>query len=177
MSVKFQGNPVNLAGNKISVGEKAPIVKVAGNDLGDIQIGGEQGKAQIVVVVPSLDTGVCAASARKFNEAAAKLQNAEVIVVSMDLPFAMGRFCTTEGIANLKVASDFRNKDFANAYGVLIADSALAGLTARAVFVIDASGVIAYKEISEEITSEPNYDAALAAAKEVTSTSCCGHCH
>lgn len=172
-TVKFQGNPVNLAGNVVSKGEKAPVVNVAGGDLSTIQIGGEQGKAQVVVVVPSLDTGVCATEARKFNEKAAGLENIEVVVVSMDLPFAMGRFCATEGIKNLKVASDFRNKEFANAYGVLIADGALAGLTCRAVFVIDASGIITHKEICDDIVNEPNYDVALAAASEA-STTCCG---
>lgn len=170
--VKFQGNPIKLNGKVINAGEIAPVVKVTNKDLTDIQIGGKQGKTQIIVAVPSLDTGVCATSARKFNEAAAKLDKAEVIVVSMDLPFAMGRFCTTEGIANLKVASDFRNKDFASAYGVLIADGMLAGLTTRAVFVIDTNGKLAYKEISEEIADEPNYDAALAAAKAADSSSC-----
>lgn len=172
-SVKFQGNPVGLSGTNVSKGERAPIVSVVGSDLADIKIGGEQGVAQVIVAVPSLDTGVCAAEARKFNERAAGVANTEVIVVSMDLPFAMGRFCTTEGIKNLKVASDFRNKEFSKAYGVLLADGVLAGLTARAVFVIDASGIIVYKEICDEITSEPNYDAALAAASEASAT-CCG---
>ncbi|PLY09336.1 MAG: thiol peroxidase [Arcobacter sp.] len=172
-TTKLQGNLVNLAGNDVNVGDKAPIVNVVGQDLAEIEVGN---KAQVVVVVPSLDTPVCAAETRKFNEEAAKTE-AEVVVVSMDLPFAMGRFCTTEGIENLKVGSDFRNKDLANAYGVLIADGPLAGATCRAVFVIDSNGVINYKEICEEITEEPNYDAALAAIKDVTSTSCCGTCH
>ena len=172
-SVKFQGNPVNLSGNSVNVGDQAPVVAVTGADLSGIQIGGKQGRAQIIVVVPSLDTGVCAASARKFNEAAAGIENAEVVVVSMDLPFAMGRFCATEGIKNLRVGSDFRNKEFARAYGVLIADGALAGLTARAVFVIDVSGAVVYKELVEEITNEPNYEAALNAAKGASQT-CCG---
>lgn len=176
-NVTFKGVAAKLTGNSVNVGDKAPVVKVVGSDLGDVQIGGEQGKAQIVIVVPSLDTSVCASEARKFNEYAASLEHAEVVVVSMDLPFAMGRFCTTEGIKNLKTASDFRNKDFANAYGVLLADSPLAGLTCRAIFIINPSGIITYKEIVSEVTSEPNYDAAMAAAKEASSTSCCGHCH
>jgi thiol peroxidase len=172
-TTKLQGNLVNLAGNDVNVGDKAPIVNVVGQDLGDIEVGN---KVQVVVVVPSLDTPVCAAETRKFNEEAAKTE-AEVVVVSMDLPFAMGRFCTTEGIENLKVASDFRNKDFAKAYGVLISDGALAGITCRAIFVINANGIVTYKEICDEITEEPNYDAALSAIKEVTGTSCCGSCH
>jgi len=172
----LKGSVVNLAGNEVSVGDLAPIVKVVAKDLSEIQVGGEQGKAQVVVVVPSLDTPVCAAETRKFNEEAAKMENAEVIVVSMDLPFAMGRFCTTEGIENLTVGSDFRAKAFAKSYGVLIASGALAGVTCRAIFVINASGVITYKEICPEITEEPNYDAALAALSDATSTSCCGTC-
>jgi thiol peroxidase len=172
----LKGNVVNLAGNEVNVGDLAPIVKVVAKDLSEIQVGGEQGKAQVIVVVPSLDTPVCAAETRRFNTEAAKVENASVTVVSMDLPFAMGRFCTTEGIENLEVGSDFRNKDFANAYGVLIADGPLAGVTARAIFVIDASGKVAYKDICNEITEEPNYDGALAAITEATTTSCCGTC-
>ena len=155
----LKGNPVELAGNEINVGDKAPIVNVVAQNLSDVQVGG---KAQIIVVVPSLDTAVCAAETRKFNEEAAKT-DAEVLVVSMDLPFAMGRFCTTEGIENLTVGSDFRNKDFANAYGVLIKDGPLAGVTCRAIFVTNAEGIVTYKEICPEITEEPDYEAALAA--------------
>ncbi|WP_169780024.1 thiol peroxidase Prx-SUH [Campylobacter curvus] len=172
-TTKFKGSVVNLGTNSVSVGEKAPIVKVVGKDLSDIQIGGEQGVVQIVVAVPSLDTDVCAMEAKKFNVKAASIQNAQLILISMDLPFAMGRFCQAEGIENVKVASDFRAKEFAKAYGVLIEDGVLTGLTARAVFVIDASGVITYKEIVAEIADEPDYEAALKAANEAAST-CCG---
>jgi thiol peroxidase len=175
-TTKLKGNLVNLSGNELNVVDLAPIVKVVAKDLSEIEIGGEQGKAQVIVVVPSLDTPVCASETRRFNVEAAKVENASVTVVSMDLPFAMGRFCTTEGIENLEVGSDFRNKDFANAYGVLIADGPLAGVTARAIFVINASGKVCYKDICEEITEEPNYEGALAAIKEATTTSCCGTC-
>ena len=175
-TTKLKGNEVELSGAEVNVGDKAPVVTVVAKDLSDVQVGGENGKSQVVVVVPSLDTPVCAAETRKFNEEAAKMENAEVIVVSMDLPFAMGRFCTTEGIENLTVGSDFRAKAFAKSYGVLIASGALAGVTCRAIFVINASGVITYKEICPEITEEPNYDAALAALSDATSTSCCGTC-
>jgi thioredoxin-dependent peroxiredoxin len=160
-TTKLKGNVVSLAGNEVNVGDKAPVVKVVGQDLSEIEVGG---KAQVLVVVPSLDTPVCAAETRKFNEEAAK-SDAEVVVISMDLPFAMGRFCTTEGIENLKVGSDFRNKDFTNAYGVLIAEGPLAGVACRAIFVTDDQGVVTYKEICPEITEEPNYEAALAAIK------------
>ncbi|AXH09008.1 lipid hydroperoxide peroxidase [Malaciobacter halophilus] len=172
----LKGEEVKLTGNEVNVSDVAPIVKIVGQDLSEIEVGGEKGCAQVVVTVPSLDTPVCAAEARKFNEEATKLEDVEVIVVSMDLPFAMGRFCTTEGIESLKVGSDFRSKELSKAYGVLIEDGVLAGIAARAVFVIDASGVITYKEICNEITEEPNYEAALEAAKDATNTSCCGTC-
>ncbi len=166
-TTKLKGNEVNLAGNEVNVGDKAPEVTVVNSDgLADKVVGGAQGKKQLIVVVPSLDTPVCATETRNFNAKAAELEDVDVTVVSMDLPFAASRFCSTEGIENLTVASDFRNKDFANAYGVLIADGPLAGVTARAIFVIDENGVVTYKEIVPEITEEPNYDAALEAAKK-----------
>ena len=166
-TTKLKGNEVNLAGNEVNVGDKAPEVTVVNSDgLADKVVGGAQGKKQLIVVVPSLDTPVCATETRHFNAKAAELDNVDVTVVSMDLPFAAGRFCSTEGIENLTVASDFRNKDFANAYGVLIADGPLAGVTARAIFVVDENGIVTYKEIVPEITEEPNYDAALEAAKK-----------
>ncbi len=161
----LKGNPVSLSGNEVNVGDKAPEVIVVAQDLSEIKVGGATGKKQVIVVVPSLDTPVCAAETRKFNEEAAKVKNAGITVVSMDLPFAMGRFCTTEGIENLKVGSDFRNKDFANAYGVLIADGPLAGVTCRAIFAVNEEGVVTYKEIVPEITAEPDYESALNAIK------------
>lgn len=153
----LKGKAVNLSGNDVNVGDKAPRVTLVAQDLSEITVGG---KAQVIVVVPSLDTPVCAAETRKFNEEAAK-SDTEVIVVSMDLPFAMGRFCATEGIENLKVGSDFRAKELAKAYGVLIADGPLAGVTCRAVFVTDETGKVTYKEICSDITEEPNYKAVL----------------
>jgi thiol peroxidase len=173
-TTKLKGNEVNLAGNEINVGDIAPQVKVIGQDLSEISVGGATGNTQILVIVPSLDTPVCASETRRFNTEAANIKGASVTVTSMDLPFAMGRFCTTEGIENLTVGSDFRNKDLANAYGVLLADGPLAGLSARAIFIIDKDGKVAYKDICEEITEEPNYEAALNALKEITSTSSCG---
>ncbi len=160
--VALKGNPVNLAGNELNVGDNAPEVVVVGADLSEIKVGGKQDKKQIIVFLPSLDTPVCAAQARAFNKKASEVPNATVVVVSMDLPFAMGRFCTTEGIENLSVGSDFRNKDFANSYGVLLADGPLQGVTARGVFVVDTDGKIAYKQIVPEITEEPNYEDVLA---------------
>ncbi len=162
----LQGNTVNLAGNEVNVGDKAPEVTLVNADgLADVTVGGAKGGKQLLVVVPSLDTPVCATETRRFNTEAAAVDGVEVTVVSMDLPFAGGRFCSTEGIKNLTVASDFRNKDFANAYGVLIADGPIAGVTCRAIFAVDENGVVSYKEIVPEIAEEPNYDAALAAVK------------
>jgi len=170
-TVTFKNDTVcNLAGNELNVGDRAPVVTVVNSNpmLKDEQIGGE-GKVQLVVAVPSLDTPVCDAETRKFNEAAANLDGVEVITVSMDLPFAQARWCGAAGIENIKVCSDFRNKDFSTAYGTLLADGPLAGLSARVIFVIGKDGKIAYKQVVPEITAEPNYEEALNAAKEAAS--------
>jgi len=165
-TTKLKGNTVNLAGNEVNVGDKAPEITVVNSSgLADKVVGGAQGKKQLIVVVPSLDTAVCATETRNFNQKASEIEGVDLTIVSMDLPFAGGRFCSVEGIENLTVASDFRNKDFANAYGVLIADGPLAGVTCRAIFAVNEEGVVTYKEIVPEITEEPNYDAALAAVK------------
>lgn len=162
----LKGNTVNLAGNEVNVGDKAPEVTVVNSEgLADVVVGGAQGTKQLIIVVPSLDTAVCATETRNFNKRASEIEGVKTTVVSMDLPFASGRFCSAEGIDSLTVASDFRNKDFANAYGVLIADGALAGVTCRAIFAVDADGVVTYKEIVPEITAEPDYDSALNAVK------------
>ena len=116
-TVKFKGElEVNLSGTELNVGDIAPVVTGVGADLSDITIGGQRGMAQVIIAVPSLDTGVCAAEARRFNVEASKLDHVEVVIVSMDLPFAIKRFWTTEGIENLKVASDFRAKAFAKSW-------------------------------------------------------------
>ncbi|MDF1875710.1 thiol peroxidase [Sulfurimonas sp. SAG-AH-194-I05] len=163
-TTKFKGTDVELIGNEVNVGDKAPAVTVVNSaGLGDVTVGGASGKKQLIIVVPSLDTGVCATETRNFNSKVAGLDGVEATIVSLDLPFASGRFCSAEGIDKLTVTSDFRNKDFANAYGVLLGGSVLAGVTCRAIFVVDAAGIVTYKEICPEITEEPNYDAAIAA--------------
>jgi len=164
-TTKLKGNIVNLAGTDINVGDAAPAVTLPNKGLENKVVGGAKDKAQLLIVVPSLDTAVCATETRNFNTKAASIPGLETYVVSMDLPFAAGRFCSTEGIENLDVLSDFRTKEFANKYGMLIADGALAGVTARAIFVIGKDGKVAYKELVPEITEEPNYDEALNAAK------------
>ena len=166
-SVTFKGNAVKLKGNSLEVGANAPQVALKAQDLSEITIG-EKGKTQILLSVPSLDTPVCATEAREFNKKVASYPNAEVIIISQDLPFAMSRFCSTEGINNLKVASDFVSKEFGEKYGVLIDDGALKGLLARAVFVVK-DGKIAYKELVSEITEMPN-----SAALEGFFSGCCG---
>lgn len=153
-SVNFKGSLVKLKGDALEIGVAAPKVKLKAKDLSEVIIA-EEGKTQIVLSLPSLDTPVCATEAREFNQKIASYPNAQVIVVSMDLPFAMGRFCSTEGIDNIIVASDFVAKEFGEKYGVLIADGALEGLLARAVFVIK-EGKIVYKELVNEITEMPN---------------------
>jgi len=167
-TVTFKKDTVcNLAGNEVNVGDKAPEVTVVNCDpmLQDEKVGGE-GNVQLIVAVPSLDTPVCDAETRKFNEEAAKLDGVEVITVSMDLPFAAARWCGAAGIDNVKVCSDFRNKDFGNAYGVLLADGPLAGVLARVIFVKGKDGTITYKQVVPEITEEPNYQEAIEAAKQ-----------
>lgn len=163
-TTKFKGTDVELLGNEVNVGDKAPAVTVVNSDgLGDVVVGGANGTKQLIIVVPSLDTGVCATETRSFNQKVAGLTGVTATIVSLDLPFASGRFCQAEGINDLVVTSDFRNKDFANAYGVLLGGSVLAGVTCRAIFAVNEEGVVTYKEIVPEITEEPNYDAAIAA--------------
>ncbi len=166
-TVTLKGNECNLSGNEVKVGDKAPEVTVVkSDDLSEVTVGGAKDKAQLVIVVPSLDTPVCAMETTKFNNQAAGIDGLEVTVVSMDLPFAAKRFCSTEGIENLTVTSDFRDKDFGKAYGMLIADGPLAGVLARAIYVIDKEGNVAYKQLVPEITEEPDYEEALEAAKK-----------
>lgn len=161
----FKGTTVKLAGNELKVGDKAPVAIATGVDLGDVEVGGAKDRIQLIITVPSLDTATCAAETRRFNNDVNSLDICETTVISMDLPFAADRFCSTEGIENLTVASDYINKDVSRAYGVLMDDNKLKGLSARAVFVVDRSGTIVYKEIVSEVTAEPNYEAALDAIK------------
>ena len=169
VTTKLKGQDVALYGNQVNVGDTAPVVTLPNKSLAEVTIGGASDKAQLIIAVPSLDTPVCATETRKFNEEAAKVENAVVCVVSMDLPFAAGRFCSTEGVENLEVLSDYREKCFSTQYGTLIAEGALRGLSARAIFVVGKDGKIAYKELVPEITEEPNYEAALNALKEAAS--------
>ena len=166
-TVTFKKDTVcHLAGTEINAGDTAPVVTVVNSNpmLQDETVGGE-GKVQLISAVPSLDTPTCDAETRRFNVEAAKLDGVEVVTVSMDLPFAAARWCGAAGVDNIKVCSDFRNKDFANAYGVLLADGPLAGLCARVIFVVNREGKVTYKQVVPEVTDEPDYDEAIAAAK------------
>ena len=164
-NVTLGGNPIEVGGQFPTAGSKAPAFSLVGADLKDVSLADFAGKRKVLNIVPSLDTPVCATSTRKFNEAAAKLDNTVVLSISADLPFAAGRFCTTEGIANVKPLSTFRDKGFKQAYGVDITSGPLAGVTARAVVVLDANDNVLYSQLVPEIKDEPNYDAALAALK------------
>ncbi len=164
-SITFKGNPVKTAGNLPQVGSKAPEFKLTKTDLSDISLKDLQGKKVVLNIFPSIDTPVCQASTRKFNEELNKLPNTTVLCVSKDLPFALNRFCGAEGLKNVVPASELRNLTFGDSYGVRIADGALAGLFSRAVVVIDENGTVKYTEQVPEIAQEPNYTAAVAALK------------
>lgn len=165
-STKFKGTSVTLAGNDLDVGDMAPVVTIVGANLEDIEVGGAKDQVQLIISVPSLDTDTCAAETRRFNQEVGNLEICTTTVVSMDLPFASAKFCTTEGIENLEVGSDYVNKEFANAYGVLMEDNKLKGLTARAIFVVNRSGEVTYRQIVPEVTEEPNYEEVLEAIKD-----------
>ncbi|MBL7153964.1 MAG: thiol peroxidase [Phycisphaerae bacterium] len=161
--ITFQGNALTLAGSRPEVGDAAPDFEVLANDLSPVKLSDFRGKVCVISAVPSLDTPVCDLQTRKFNEQASAL-GADVVVltISMDLPFAQERWCGAAGIENVQTLSDHRNAEFGTAFGLLIEELRLLG---RAVFVVDANGTIRYKQIVDELTDEPDYDAAVRAAK------------
>lgn len=166
-TVTLKGQPLTLAGSPLSPGDIAPQVCLVRKDTREILVGGAAGKPQILITVPTLDTPVCATEAKKFNEALAALGDRIVAtVVSMDLPFAQSRYCESYQVEGITVASDFRYRDMEK-YGVVIAEGALKGILARAVFVIDGTGKITYAELVPEIGQEPNYDAAIEALRQL----------
>lgn len=160
-TITLQGNPIETCGELPAVGSNAPAFTLTKTDLSDVSLQDFAGKTVILNIYPSVDTGVCAASTRKFNEIASGKADVTVLCVSADLPFAHSRFCGAEGLDNVVSLSDFRNKDFGNAYGVTITTGVLAGLLSRAIVVIQ-DGKIVYTEQVPEIAQEPDYDAALA---------------
>lgn len=164
-NVHFQGNPVPVSGDFPAAGSKAKAFSLVAKDLSDVTLGSYAGKRKILNIFPSIDTGVCATSVRKFNQLASEVDNAVVLCISADLPFAQSRFCGAEGLNNVVVLSTLRGAEFKQDYGVAIAEGPLKGLTARAVVVLDENDAVLYSELVNEITTEPNYDAALAALK------------
>ena len=164
-TVTFLGNPVELAGTLPQAGSTAPDFSLVAGDLADVSLKNYAGKRKLLNIVPSLDTPTCAKSTRVFNEKAGSMANTVVLVVSADLPFAMTRFCSTEGLSNVVTLSTFRGRDFHGKYGVDITDSVLKGLTARAVVVLDENNKVIHSQLVPEIKDEPDYEAALAALK------------
>lgn len=163
-AVTFKGNALTLIGPALTVGAKAPEFEAVAQDLTPVTLRQFQGKPLLISVVPSLDTGICDAQTRRFNEEAAKLPQVQILTISMDLPFAQKRWCGAAGIDKVQVVSDHRKGAFGKAYGTQIKELRL---LARAIFLIDSSGTIRYVEYVPEVTRHPNYDAALAAAKQV----------
>lgn len=164
-TITLKGTPIHTVGALPQVGAKAPDFALTKGDLSDVSLKDFQGKRKLLNIVPSLDTGVCAASARRFNQEAAKVPGAVILTVSCDLPFAQGRFCEAEGIKEVVPLSELRARSFGETYGVRIADGPLAGLLSRAVVVLDEHDKVLYTEQVPEIVQEPNYDAALKALR------------
>ena len=164
-TVTLGGTPFPISGEVPAAGIAAPDFTLTGGDLGDVSLGDFAGKRLILNVFPSVDTPVCAASVRRFNEEAAALEGVSVLCVSRDLPFAHGRFCAAENIDAVKCASEMRDGSFGDAYGLRITEGPLAGLLARAVVVVDGDGKVQHSELVPEIKQEPDYNAALAACR------------
>lgn len=164
-TVHFQGNPVSVDGQIPGPGQSAKPFTLVAKDLADVSLSQYAGKRKVLNIFPSIDTGVCATSVRKFNQLAGDLENTVVLCISADLPFAQSRFCGSDGLSNVVTLSTLRGGEFKKDYGVAIAEGPLAGLTARAVVVLDEQDNVLYSELVNEITTEPNYDAALAALK------------
>ncbi|MEH6406197.1 MAG: thiol peroxidase [Leeuwenhoekiella sp.] len=159
--ITLGGNPTHTIGNLPATGSKAPEFTLAMKDLKDSTLSDYKGKRVVMNIFPSVDTGVCAASIRKFNKEASELENTVVLCISKDLPFAQTRFCAAEGLENVINLSDFRSGDFGKKYGLEIAEGAFAGLLSRVVIVVDEDGQIIYEEQVPEIGQEPNYESAI----------------
>lgn len=162
-TVMLKGAPISVYGDFIATGVVAPEFVLVNGQLQNVNLSDFKGKKKIISIVPSLDTPTCQISTRKFNEYVSKQNNAVLMVVSADLPFAQGRFCSTEGLSNVLALSMMRNRDFARDYGVLITDGPLKGITTRAIVVLSEDNIVLYSELVAEIADEPNYAAAIAA--------------
>ena len=162
-TITFHGDQAQTNGELPEIGSLAPDFRLVTKDLGDVTLADYEGKKKLLNIVPSLDTGVCATSTKKFNEFAKQRDDVTVMVISADLPFAQSRFCDDESVGNVIALSMMRSRNFAKDYGVLIENGALAGITARAVLVLDAENRVVYTQLVPEIAQEPDYDAAIAA--------------
>ena len=164
-SVTLKGNPLTLVGTDVEVGKSAPDATLIANDLSEFKLSTLRGKKVILSVVPSLDTPVCDTQTKRFNQEAAKLSaDAKILTISMDLPFAQKRWCGAANATNVQTLSDYRNREFGQKYGVLIKELQI---LARSIFVVDANGVLRYKQIVPEVAQEPNYQEALDALKKL----------
>lgn len=159
--VAFKGQPVQVDGTFPAVGQAAPAFSLVGKDLADVSLANFAGKRKVLNIFPSVDTGVCAASVRRFNELAGRLDNTVVLCISADLPFAQARFCGAEGLDHVVMLSLMRGREFLRDYGVALAEGPLAGVAARAVVVLDAQDKVVHAQLVDEIAHEPDYEAAL----------------
>ncbi len=164
-AVTLRGNPMTLAGAEVKVGDKAPNFTLTGNDMKPVTLADTTGKVRIIASVPSLDTPVCDTETRRFNEEAAKLDGVEILTVSVDLPMAQKRWCGAAGADKVRTLSDYRDRNFGNAYGVLIQEILL---EARAIFVVDKNDTVCYVEYVKEVSDQVNFDAALDATRKLT---------
>lgn len=158
----LKGNEVNTVGNLPEVGSMAPDFLLVKQDLHEVSLASYHGQKVILNIYPSVDTGICAMSTVRFNKEASSLQNTRIVCVSKDLPFAFQRYCAAEGIDNLDTLSTYRDQEFGNDYGVEMVDGPLKGLCARAIVIVDEDGMVIYTELVPEITTEPDYEKALA---------------
>ena len=163
--ITFKGTPVNTTGNLPAKGTKAPDFNLVKSDMGSMSLSELKGKKVILNIFPSLDTSVCANAVRKFNQMAAGIKNVIVLGISKDLPFAHGRFCSTEGITNVITLSGFRDREFGKAYGIDYIDGPMEGLYARGIVIVDETGTVIYTELVPEHIHEPDYEAALNAVR------------
>ncbi len=166
-TVICRGQEAHTSGPMVKVGQQAPDFRATNADLQDVSLSSFKGKRIILNIFPSLDTPTCALSVRQFNARASELENTVVLCLSMDLPFAQSRFCSTEGLNNVVPLSVFRSHDFLKEYGLQLADGPLKGLMARAVIVIDETGKVRYTQLVSNISNEPDYDAALQAVNDL----------
>jgi len=167
-SVTFKGGKVDLNGDGLQVGADAPVFYAVSKDLAEVKVGGKSDKVQIIAFVPSLDTGVCALETIAFENKISEMKNVDLFVVSKDLPFALGRFCTGNGIKNVTTLSDYKDVNNAKRYGATISSPAvLEGLFGRMVYIVNTDGKVAYKQIVSEIATEPDYDAIIKALKKI----------